>query len=365
MNKKLLFFASDYQIGLSAVLTDQLIALGKSGTNVYSVAGENEQEPGLELAIRKQNVGFERIKGLDTHSDFFRLASNIKRIVLREGVDIVHVQNNWQLALVYAVKNALRFKRKIEIVYTIHGFRNNHHIKAKVAQLVIGTALFITVDHVICMTEYLKNKFRLLTYKICMIPLGIKDDFFTDQYFPPRTDALHLIFPAQFRVGKNQDLIIRAFKEYVNRTGDNFSTLTLPGGGDLLENLKILTKDLGIEKQVRFPGLLPKEDVRRLYLESNVAIVASNSETFGQSIVEPYVLGRCIVSTPVGIASEIIAHGENGYIFHNETELTEVLMELSHASEKLIEIGDNNYKQRLQFTWGNITNRYIKTLGLN
>ena len=44
---KLLFFTSDYSIGLSTLLTDQLFALYRTGINIYAVTGENEQEPGL------------------------------------------------------------------------------------------------------------------------------------------------------------------------------------------------------------------------------------------------------------------------------------------------------------------------------
>lgn len=36
----ILFFASDYKIGLSTLLTDQLLALHRNGINVYPVAGE-------------------------------------------------------------------------------------------------------------------------------------------------------------------------------------------------------------------------------------------------------------------------------------------------------------------------------------
>ncbi len=44
---KLLFFASDFKIGLSTLLADELIALYRYGIEVCAVAGENEQESGL------------------------------------------------------------------------------------------------------------------------------------------------------------------------------------------------------------------------------------------------------------------------------------------------------------------------------
>ncbi|MCM1138985.1 MAG: glycosyltransferase family 4 protein [Muribaculum sp.] len=364
MNKKLLFFASDYQIGLSAVLADQLISLHDAGVNLHAVAGEREQEFGLWRTVEDKNISIECIKGLDVHSNFKGLVSRIGEVIVRENIHVVHVQNNWQLALVYVVKNKLRLRRKIEIAYTIHGFRNNRPFKAKIAQAVIGTALFIASDYVICMTKYLKNKFSMLSYKICLVPLGVKDDFFTDEFMEPAVDSLRIIFPAQFREGKNQDLIIRAFKNYINLTNDNNSILTLPGGGDLLEKTKALACELKIADRVQFPGLVSKERIRQLYIESNVAIVASNSETFGQSIVEPFVLGRCVLSTPVGIASEIIQDEENGYIFRTEKRLTELFVKLSEDKKRLRSIGKNNFNLRDMFRWRTITEHYRKNLGV-
>ena len=50
----------------------------------------------------------------------------------------VHVQNNWQLALMAYVKFKLCFKQKIRIIYTLHGFRHNHLLKSYVSQVIIG-----------------------------------------------------------------------------------------------------------------------------------------------------------------------------------------------------------------------------------
>jgi glycosyltransferase involved in cell wall biosynthesis len=360
--KKLLYFASDFKIGLSALLTDQLISIKESGIPVVAVAGQEEQEPGLGNRLSEKHIEITRIAGLDAHHDFSRLVNEIVRLVREHKIDLIHVQNNWQLAIAGYVKFKLLFKRKVEVVYTLHGFRHNSPIKSHIAQVVIGTALFFLANHVICMTNYLKRKFCLLSYKIKLIPLGINDEYFIPSFIPPQTDALHLIFPAQFRMGKNQDLIIRAFADYVKETKDSASDVTLPGNGPLKEKMQNLAVELGVGNQVHFPGLLSKEMVKKAYLASNIAIVASNSETFGQSIVEPYVLGRTVVSTPVGIATEIIKKGDNGYLFSSQSELTEVLLQIANHRQSLIEMGKNNFNLRDKFRWSCVTELYKKEL---
>lgn len=357
--KNLLFFASDFSIGLSSLLTDQLIALYNAGVNVTAIAGENEQEAGLADRLRSYNINVTRIEGLDRHQEFNRLVSEIANIVETKKIDIIHVQNNWQLALAAAVKAKFLFKHKLKIIYTLHGFRHNHPVKSQIAKLIIGSSLFAFADYIICMTEYLKRNFRLLSYKIKLLPLGVKNDYFTDPFIEPPTDSLKLIFPGQFRYGKNQDIIIRAFAEFVKQTNETTATLTLPGNGDLLDEMKSLAKNLGIENQVTFPGFVTKDDIKKLYLNSNIGIVASNSETFGQSIVEPFILGRCIVSTPVGIAPEIIKDGMNGFIFKTEKDLIKILLYLNKNLKLLEVIGKNNYKNRNLFNWDEITKKYI------
>lgn len=358
--KNLLFFASDFKIGLSSLLTDQLISIHKSGINVYAVAGENQQEEGNIERINDRFIPIQRIIGLDAHKDFFKLVSSVKDVIFKKNIDIVHVQNNWQLAICACVLLLSFTQRRFEIVYTIHGFRNNKRIKSMLAQLVIGSALFLFANHIICMTKFVKSKFKLLSYKIKLIPLGISDDFFLDDFDNPNVSALNLIFPAQFRPGKNQDLLIRAFAKYIRITGDDRSTLTLPGCGIMLDKMKSLAIDLGIEKQVFFPGLISRNDVKKLYLDNNIAVVASNSETFGQSIVEPFVLGRCVISTPVGIAPELLAMGINGFIFENEEELTTLLCNISKDKNVLSKIGKTNFMNREKFSWESITKQYIE-----
>lgn len=359
---KLLFFASDYSIGLSTLLTDQLLALYHAELPFISVAGEKEQEVGLGDKVQQSNLELYRISGLDVHRNFHQLAKQIADIIREKDIVLVHVQNNWQLALVTYAKYFLLKHPKSKVIYTLHGFRNNHPIKAIIAKMIIGMELHCFADRVICMSSYLKKQFQLLSYKIELIPLGISDEYFKGEHTICTSKGLQMIFPAQFRHGKNQDLIIRSFANHIKKTGDTISQLVLPGSGPLWDDTIKLASDLGIENRVVFPGQCTKEEVLRLYMESNLGIIASNSETFGQCIVEPFVLGRCIISTPVGIAPDIIKDGENGYLYKSENELTAIMGWLYCSPSKIEEAGRNNYEQRNQFRWDAITKQYIEML---
>lgn len=359
---KLLFFTSDYKIGQSSLLTDQLVSLYDSKVDVVAISGEKEQERGLNERTRNLGVDVRYVEGLDEHDNFVGLAKQIAGIVRKESVRYVHVQNNWQMALVVFAKFFLLRQLDLKIVYTLHGFRHNSPIKSMIARVVIGSMLWLFATKVICMCTYLKNKFRFLGKKIVVLPLGISSEYFLHEQPALPSKGLQMVFPAQFRKGKNQDLIIRAFARHIEVCGDKESHLYLPGMGELSESMKILTKELGISDRVSFPGFCSKQEVLQLYLKCNIGIVASNSETFGQAIVEPFVLGRCVISTHVGIADDILKDGENGFFFNSEDLLVQVFWKLYQNKELIDKAGTMNFEKRAMFSWQSVTERYVKMI---
>ena len=354
---KVLFFASDFKIGLSALLTAQVCALAQAGISLHVVCSAGEQESGLHARLKEKGIEYTNIENLDAHESFIQMARAIRQLMKTTDCRHVHVQNNWQLALVACAKCGMRKAPKV--IYTLHGFRHNHPIKAKIAKLVIGTALLLFADRVICMCQYLKREFTLLQHKIALLPLGIDDAFFALSPLP-ETKGLRIIFPAQFREGKNQDMIIRAFADYLVQTENEESHLTLPGSGPKLDEMKALVDSLGISNRVAFPGQCSKQQIVELYKKSNVAVVASNSETFGQSIVEPFVMGRIVISRPVGIAPDIIRHGENGFLFDDDKQLKTCFIDTLRRLKKAEFCFDFNAVNA--FNWHCIATNYHKML---
>ena len=359
---KLMFFISDYKIGQSCLTTDQMLAIHKSPIEVIAISSENEQEAGLKDKTLLAGADVRRIQGLDEHKNYIGLAKQIAKIIEDEDIYIVHVQNNWQMMLLVFVKFILLRRCNLKIMYTLHAFRNNSPIKSVIARFMIGTMLLLFASKVICMSTYLKRKFCFLGKKVELLPLGISTEYFFSKQPPLPRNGLQMVFPAQFRHGKNQDLIIRAFAKHIQNCNDIESHLYLPGKGELMGEMIQLTKDLGIAGRVSFPGLCTKSEVLQMYLKCNMGIVASNSETFGQCIVEPFVLGRCVVSTHVGIADDILVDGENGFFFSSEDQLVEIFKKLFNHPQLILKAGELNYNRRQLFSWENITLNYVKLI---
>ena len=357
---KLLYFASDFKIGLSVLLVDELTAFAKSNIPLIAVSSDKQQEEGLIDKVLEKNIDIRQYENLDEHKDFKYKAKWLAKIIKDENITVVHVQNNWQLVLLAYCKYVLRCK--VKVIYTLHGFRHNSLVKSRLAQFIIGLMLMLCTDRVRCMCSYLKSKFSLLSYKIFVLPLGISDNFYEERKNEMPVGGIKAVFPAQFREGKNQAMIIRAFSRYIDKNKDKHSVLVLPGSGPNWDKMKSLIAELGCESQVILPGQCSKAEVLNWYLKSNVAVVASNSETFGQSIVEPFILGRCVLTRKVGVATDIIENGITGYLFENEDDLFVLFEKIGNAPSLIYQCRENGSKIIDKFRWDIIALQYKSIL---
>lgn len=66
----------------------------------------------------------------------------------------------------------------------------------------------------------------------------------------------------------------------------------MAGDGDLRQYLENMTRWLGIENQVQFPGFLGRGEVDQLLSSSSVYVMPSVSESFGISALEAALNGK-------------------------------------------------------------------------
>ncbi len=361
--KRLMIFGSSHKMGLTGQLTDFVCSFLEGGVqkdHLLCVSGENEQFPGLFARLDSCGVRHVKINGLDDHRDFSSLVREFISHVQWFSPDVVHAQTNWQLAL--AAFARYLSGRRYAILYTVHGYRHNYRFRSLFARYMIGAALYLWADRVITPSSFLKNRFNLIRDKIDIIFLGIENDLWSEYRPPVFTGIKRLIFPGDFRPGKNQDMLIRALKAYIDKTGDDDIELYLPGKGEKLEYCRLLCRRLGIETKVHFPGFIDRAEMLRLYMLCQFAVIPSNVETFGLCITEPYMLGRVVISRHVGVADDLITEGETGFFFESEKDLSEVLERVFVDRGKCLYVSKNTYENRGVLSWERICNSYLKTI---
>ena len=140
----ILFFVES-GVGNSALLVDQLIALYKQHKNVCAILSTKEQEPGLIEKINSLLIPNYILPGLAEHQSFKKNAIQLKQIIEEQSIDVIHIQTNWELALIIYVKYVLYTSRKFKMLYTIHAYRHNERFKAYLTRLISVSYTHLTL----------------------------------------------------------------------------------------------------------------------------------------------------------------------------------------------------------------------------
>jgi len=358
---RVIYFASSYGIGLTALLVEKACTLRElDGSEFLFVSGEREQFAGLVERLRRQQVALAVIPGLDDHGGFVQLVRSFNNEVERFCPNIVHVQTNWQLAIAAATRRL--FGQRYAIICTIHGYRHNYRLRSVIARAAIGVGLKALADLVLAPSSFLRNKFLIVRKKLRVLFLGVEDRYFDRGEIVSWNGPARIIYPAEFRKGKNHEELIRAVGKVTERIGSGNVELYLPGTGVLLENCQAVSRRIGLEGAIFFPGFLDREKLLDLYMKCQFVVVPAGVETFGLAIAEGLVLGRVVVSRPVGVAQDVIVHSETGYLYESDAELEALLCSLIHDQGRCEGISRNALKTRDVFRWRNICEQYERIL---
>ena len=124
-----------------------------------------------------------------------------------------------------------------------------------------------------------------------------------------------------------------------------------------------LIKELNIKDNVFFKKHISKEEIRKLYSTSSVAIVSSLYEGFGYPVIEAMSCGVPLIATNVSSIPELV--GKYGILIDPKDENL-----LSNKIKKILSNYDEHKKTAIQgrqhiiktFNWSKITNEYEKTI---
>ncbi|MEI8148752.1 MAG: glycosyltransferase family 4 protein [Actinomycetes bacterium] len=137
---------------------------------------------------------------------------------------------------------------------------------------------------------------------------------------------------------------------------DQAMTLTVVGKGDT-SPYRQLAQSLGIGNRVLFTGSL--DDVRPVYSQSDVVLCNSTYESFGLFLVEAALTGCAVLSTDVGVASQLIGDDEGGALFDGSpTELAQLLTTWSNDRAHVLALGRRASHRASEFSLSRMVSSY-------
>jgi glycosyltransferase involved in cell wall biosynthesis len=120
-------------------------------------------------------------------------------------------------------------------------------------------------------------------------------------------DTLVMLCVAGFRVGKGQDILLRAATQLEREPRWQ---LWLAGDGPMLKLCKALAIELNLQKTVRFTGRV--KEPAQLYAAADLGVLASEAESLPNFILEAQAAGLPVVTTEVGGIEEGVDEGKTG-----------------------------------------------------
>jgi glycosyltransferase involved in cell wall biosynthesis len=279
-----------------------------------------------------------------------RVTHALARAIRRCDAALTHA-NNIGAFLCSSMAAAL-IGRKIPVIWTDRGFGQYPPVlRRAVRALMRGPRNHLVATTAMCAALWTQE--GVSGEKLRVIHNGID----TQKFFPrdaeaakaqlgvaPGTPTVGMV--ARFSRYKGHDVLIKAVAR-LNRQIPNVKALII---GDIgwpaddrvyREDLKVLTKDLGLEHNIVWVGGVPNDRVADAIAACDVVVNPSPLEPFGRVIAEAMLVGRPVVATRAGGAPELIAEGANGYLFEpgDSAELAARLETLLPDKAACIEMG--------------------------
>ncbi|MEM8925236.1 MAG: glycosyltransferase [Actinomycetota bacterium] len=151
-------------------------------------------------------------------------------------------------------------------------------------------------------------------------------------------EGTRLLFVGRLAEVKGISVLLEAMVGLVER--HPAAQLTVAGDGPERPRLEAMVRRLGLEKSVMFVGYRSQAEVAEHLADTDVFVLPSFAEGVPVTLMEALGSAVPVVATQVGGVSELVDHGENGFIVRpgDVEELSARLVEL---------VGDPELRQRM------------------
>jgi glycosyltransferase involved in cell wall biosynthesis len=203
-------------------------------------------------------------------------------------------------------------------------------------------------------------EFGISRDKIHVIPMGIK----IEDTKKINNDILQLLFVGRIARVRRIELVLQAvdkltFPFHLTIVGGEEKTSSVTRSG-YLQELKKLTQSLNLNRKVTFTGRKTQAELKKYYKKADLFIYPSKYENFGQPLIEAGTHGLPIISTPVGVARDIVIDGETGYLTPDDPKA---------ISDRIHILQDHQLRQQMgvqiknlireKFDWENVISQYM------
>ena len=263
----------------------------------------------IREALQERSVNFFALEKLDK--------KNLKKVLDEYEPDIIHAHD--MMASYIVAKTA----KKISVVNHIH----NNAFNSRGISLKSIAYLFAArkAKHIFWVSKSsfegyifhrsLKKKSSILYNVIDIESLRNKMLLDKNEY------VYDIVYVGRLAYPKNPERLLNVISKVVEKKND--VKIAIIGTGELEEDVKNLSKEKGLDKNVEFLGF--HSNPLKIMHDAKAMLMTSRWEGTPMCALEAMILGLPIVSTPTDGMCDLIQNGENGFLSDDDSVLSEKL----------------------------------------
>jgi glycosyltransferase involved in cell wall biosynthesis len=259
--------------------------------------------------------------------------------------------------MAFLLKDVVRTKGKVFFSPYYHA--QGHTKRASVLLKILhpfGRWILRQVDAFICISDYeaslVQLDFSVPREKVWTIPIGV-GRISRKRKEKERGEPISLLYVGRVEKYKGIQHIVEAMAK-LKEVHNVSSSLTIVGGGDYAHELRASVKRFGLEGAVRWFTRLPPETLDAEYVNADMLLLLSKTESYGLVVAEALAHGTpCIVSKSSALVEFLQEPGCFGLDFPPNDEALAKLILNVYASE--VAIGHLSRKVRI---WDEVVDDY-------
>lgn len=199
--------------------------------------------------------------------------------------------------------------------------------------------------------------------KIEIIPVGIDTVDYQSNGSNLAKEHIQLLFVGRVARNRKLELIIQSLARLdqsfkLKVVGEEARTSSTVRTGYLNDIYKLI-ESLNLKNRVEFTGLKVGEELREYYKNSDIFVFTSLYESFGQPLLEAAAAGLPIVSTPVGVANDLVLNNQTGFLVNPDPEEIAKKISLLRDPNVRKEFGSKIQKMvKANYSWDTIIEQY-------
>ncbi len=312
----------------------------------FSPTLQKAESDGVEVyALRHLSLSHYGQKRFNTITALAALKGQLNKILTDFQPDVIHAHT---LGFDSEVGAWLKERLGVPLVVTTHG--SDTSIPVEAGELSFLRDCCESADHIVAVSSFLGRKLSACGTQtpITTVLNGFRAENVRE--FIQKIPA-SLVQVCNLLRQKGTHLTLEAFAHIQQAHPD--ATLTVIGQGPERETLETQAASLGVSEAVHFLGQLPNHQAMAQMAKSQFFVMPSVREGFGIAYVEAMASGCITIGTEGEGISDLICHGENGFLVPPEdvgaiARIIEFCLSHPQTAQNIAERGR---RDALQLTW--------------